>query len=74
MCPRVLRATDCCDGVEPSDVEASVYDLGTTSVKLVRVGNIVQIVFSNRHDARVVHAELASKFMKDQEKFGRGLG
>jgi hypothetical protein len=31
-----------------SDVEASEYDLGVTSVRLIRVGNVVQVVSSRR--------------------------
>ena len=36
--------------VDTSDIEASEYDLGTTSVRLVRVGNVVQVLFSNKLD------------------------
>lgn len=35
-----------------SDVEAREYDLGTTSVRLIRAGNVVQMFFSNKLDAK----------------------
>ena len=34
--------------VASSDFESSGYDLGATSVRLIRVGNVVQIVFSKK--------------------------
>ena len=58
--------------VASSDFELSTYNLGTTSVRLIRAVNIIQIVFSNRTDAKVVYAELASKFMSDEKKFRSG--
>ncbi len=54
-----------------SDIEASEYDLGTTSVRLVRVGNVVQILFSNRLDAKFYYREAAGRFKKDEEEFRR---
>jgi hypothetical protein len=36
-----------------SDADASECDLGTTSVGLVRVGNVVQAIFSNKLDAKL---------------------
>jgi hypothetical protein len=51
-----------------SDFEASEYDLGTTSVRLIRAGNVVQAIFSNRMDARVVYADLASRFKRESER------
>jgi hypothetical protein len=54
-----------------SDFEASEYDVGTTSVRLVRVGSVIQVVFSNKSDAKIVYAELSSKFMNDQDMFRR---
>jgi len=37
--------------MELSNVEASEYDLGNTSVRMVRLGKIVQLL-SNKQDAR----------------------
>jgi hypothetical protein len=51
-----------------NDVEGSHYDIGTTSVRLVRVGNIVQILFSNRFEAKVLYRELAERYKRDAEK------
>ncbi len=53
-----------------SDIEANEYDLGTTSVRLVRVGNVVQALFSNPLEAKLFFSEVASKFKKAQAEFG----
>jgi hypothetical protein len=34
-----------------NEVEAKQFDIGTTSIRLVRVGNVIQIVFSSPLDA-----------------------
>lgn len=60
------------DNVASADFEASEYDLGTTSIRLVRVGRIIQLVCSNKHDSKIIYAELSSKFMKDQDELRRG--
>lgn len=52
-----------------SDVEASEYDLGTTSVRLVRVGNIVQIFFSNKLEAKFFYDDTATRFKRAEEEF-----
>ena len=31
------------------DVQASHYDIGTTSIRLVRVGNVIQVLFQSAH-------------------------
>ena len=56
--------------MEPSDVEASEYDLGATSVRLIRVGNVIQIVFSKKLAAKVYYAEAATRFKSEEEAFG----
>ena len=58
--------------MEPSDVEASTYDLGTTSVRLIRVGNAVQLLFSNKREAGFLYTELSSRFKRMQEELGEG--
>lgn len=57
--------------VDKSDVEASQYDLGTTSVRLIRVGSIVQILFSNKLEAKFFYEEAATRFKRDEREFGR---
>jgi len=51
------------------DIESSEYDLGTTSVRLILVGNVVQLVFSNKLEARFFYDRTAAKFKKDEEQF-----
>lgn len=41
------------------DVEASHYDVGTTSIRLIRVGNVIQILFSSPLEAKYLYNELA---------------
>ena len=41
------------------DVEASEFDIGTTSIRLVRVGNVLQILFSSSLEAKYLYRELA---------------
>ncbi|MBI4258847.1 MAG: hypothetical protein HY619_07815 [Thaumarchaeota archaeon] len=55
-----------------SDVEASEYDLGTTSVRLIRVGNIVQILFSNKLEAKFFYDETATRFKRAEREFRGG--
>jgi len=54
-----------------SDVDASEYDLGTTSVRLVRVGNIVQIFFSNKLEAKFFYNDIATRFKRAEVEFRR---
>ena len=58
----------------PADAEASGYVLGTTHARLVRIGKLVHVLFSNRQDAKVYHAEAASKFKSAEDKFRREFG
>jgi len=55
-----------------SDVEASEYNLRTTSVRLVRAGNVVQALFSNKLDARIFYAEVAGILKREEEKLDEG--
>jgi hypothetical protein len=34
------------------DIEAAQFDIGTTAIRLVRVGNVIQMVFSSPLEAR----------------------
>ncbi|MBI2127430.1 MAG: hypothetical protein HYU02_09005 [Thaumarchaeota archaeon] len=50
------------------DVESSQFDMGTTSIKLVRVGNVIQIVFSSSIEARYLYKELAERYKRAEDK------
>jgi len=52
-----------------SDVEASEYDLGTTSVRLIRVGNLVQMFFSNKLESKFYYDETAGRFKRAEREF-----
>jgi hypothetical protein len=58
--------------VASSDFEASAYDIGTTSVRLVRAGNVIQLIFNNKLDARLYYAEAASRFKRLEDELGKG--
>jgi hypothetical protein len=51
-------------------LDASEYDLGTTSVRLIRVGNVVQVVFSSKLEAKFYYDEAATRFKRAAERFG----
>ena len=55
-----------------SDVEAKEFDLGVTSVRLVRVGNVVQVFFSNKIVAKFFFDESATRFKRNEDEFKRG--
>lgn len=57
--------------MDPSDIEGSEYDLGTTSVKLIRAGNVIQLLYSNKREARFLYAELSSRFKRMQDELRR---
>jgi hypothetical protein len=50
------------------DVEASHYDIGTTSIRLVRVGNVIQILFSSPIEAKFLYGELAERYKRAEER------
>jgi hypothetical protein len=50
----------------PSDVDATEFDLGTTSVRLIRVGNVVQAIFSNKVDAKLFYDDVESTFKSEE--------
>lgn len=56
--------------MEASDFESSEYDLGTTSVELIRAGNVVQGVLGKKLNAAFYYAETAVRFKKTEEKLG----
>jgi len=51
-----------------NDVESSQYDIGTTSIRLVRVGNVIQIVFSNSLEAKYLYKELAERYKGAEDR------
>lgn len=51
-----------------NDVQASRYDIGTTSIKLVRVGNVIQIIFSSPLEAKYLYKELGEKYKRAEDK------
>ena len=54
------------------DVEGSSYDIGTTSIRLVRVGNIVQAIFSSPSEAGFLYKELAARYKRAEERLKGG--
>ena len=53
------------------DVEGTTFDIGTTSVRLVRAGNVVQVLFSNPMEARFLYKQLFERYKREQESLGR---
>jgi hypothetical protein len=54
------------------DVEGSQFDIGTTSVRLIRVGNVVQILFSSSLEAKLLYNELFEKHKRAEERLKGG--
>jgi hypothetical protein len=52
-----------------SDVESRQFDIGTTSIRLARVGNVIQILFSSSLEAAFLFKELAERHKRDEEGF-----
>ena len=50
------------------DVESERYDLGTTSIKLIRVGSVIQIRFSSFLEAKYLYRELAERYKLAEDK------
>ena len=50
------------------NVESSQFDIGTTSIRLVRVGNVIQILFSSSLEARYIYMELAERYKRDEAR------
>jgi len=53
---------------DTSDVESSQFDIGTTSIKLVRVGNVLQLVFSSSLEAAYLYWELAERYKRAEDR------
>jgi hypothetical protein len=56
---------------DTSDVESSQFDIGTTSIKLVRVGNVLQLVFSSSLEAAYLYRELAERYKRAEDRLSR---
>jgi hypothetical protein len=52
-----------------SDIEASGYDLGTTSVRPIRAGNVAQLFFSSKLEAKFYYDETATRFKRTEREF-----
>ena len=52
-----------------SDVDASECDLGTTSVRLILVGNMVQATFSSKLEAKFFYDAVASTPKREETRF-----
>ena len=50
------------------DVESNQFDIGTTSIRLVRVGNVIQILFSSPFEAKFLFKELAERYKRDETR------
>ena len=53
------------------DVDGGSYDLGTTSVRLIRVGDVIQIFYSNPLEAKFIYRELAERYKREEEELRR---
>jgi hypothetical protein len=51
------------------DVEANEYDIGVTSIRLIRVGNVIQMFYSKKLAAELFYKELVEKFKLEQDQF-----
>ncbi|MBI3859121.1 MAG: hypothetical protein HY296_02615 [Thaumarchaeota archaeon] len=50
------------------DIESSHFDIGTTSIRLVRVGSVIQILFSSSLESGYLYKELAEKYKQAESK------
>ncbi|MGH9910520.1 MAG: hypothetical protein ACRD32_07765 [Nitrososphaerales archaeon] len=51
-----------------NDVESNQYDIGTTSIRLIRVGNVIQILFSSSLEAKYLYKELAERYKRAEDR------
>lgn len=51
-----------------NEFEVRVYDLGTTSVRLLRVGNVIQMFFSNPKAAAIYYKKFDAIFKEHSEQ------
>ena len=55
-----------------SDLEGGQFDVGTTSIRLARVGTVVQILFSSSLEAKLLYDELFQKYKHAEENLKSG--
>jgi len=49
-------------------VDASQIDIGTTSIRLVRAGNVLQILFGSSLEAEFLYEELVERYKRAEGK------
>jgi hypothetical protein len=49
-------------------MESSRFDFRTISIKLVRGGNVLKILFSSSFDAELLYRELAERYKPAEER------
>jgi hypothetical protein len=50
------------------DVESGHFNIGTTAIRLVRVGNVIQILFRSALEAKYLYKELAERYKRDKAR------
>lgn len=50
------------------DIESGQFDIGTTSIRIVRMGDVIQLLFSGPLGAGYLHRELAERHGRAEEK------
>ena len=50
------------------DVELGQFDIGTSSIRIIRIGNLIQIVYSNKLEAKFLYEELFQRNKREQER------
>ena len=53
------------------DVESNRYDIGTTSMTLIRAGNVIQLKFSSPLEAKYLYNELAQRYKRAEDRLKR---
>jgi hypothetical protein len=52
-----------------NDIESNQFDIGTTSIRLIRAGNVIQMLFSNKFDAKILYREIVEKYKRDEAEY-----
>jgi hypothetical protein len=51
-----------------NDIEAKQFDIGTTSIRLVLVGNVIQILFSSPLEAKFLYKESPERYKRAEDR------
>jgi hypothetical protein len=51
-----------------NDVESVHFDIGSTSIKLIRMGNVIQVIFSSTLETKFLYKELAERYKQAEDK------